>query len=352
MPADDNVGRGRTRIDDAALEVALNALLERHPDAWVVAIKPSGHFTGMPESVPLRGQRVIQGPSSALELVVPGERNLVVETWARAVNEGGGNASVHAYGNPGRVIGMHFLDLTARYGVYIGIFLGYGADAEPEAAEEQVLVPRTSVLRKDQVAVITAVDEAATAILGWQAEELIGHRSLEFIHPDDQERAVANWMDMFSRPGSSHRIRLRHQHKDGSWVWLEVTNHNRLDDPDDPCVLADNVDVTDEVLAFDALRANERVLRRLTEALPVGVLYVNADRTVDYGNERLAAIVGNPWATTVEEQFATAIGENHAILMSALSTVLQRGRDMDVSASFAPKLDTEVHCEVNLRALI
>jgi diguanylate cyclase (GGDEF)-like protein/PAS domain S-box-containing protein len=351
MPADDDVGRGRTRIDDAALEVALNSLLESHPDAWVVAIKPSGHFTEMPESVPLRGQRVIQGPTSALELVVPSERNLVVETWARAVNEGGANSSVHAYGNANRVIGMHFLDVTSRFGVYIGIFLGYGAGAKPEAAEQQALVPRTSVLRKDQVGVITAVDGAATAILGWQADELIGHRSLEFIHPDDQERAVVNWMDMFSRPGSSHRVRLRHQHKDGSWVWLEVTNHNRLDDPEDPCVLADNVDVTDEVMALDALRANERVLRRLTEALPVGVLYVNADGTVDYGNERLATIVGNSSASTVEEQFATAIGANYASLMNALSTVLRRGRDQDVSASFAPKLGTEVRCEVSLRAL-
>jgi diguanylate cyclase (GGDEF)-like protein len=159
-------------------------------------------------------------------------------------------------------------------------------------------------------------------------------------------------MDMFARPGSSQRVRLRHQHKDGLWVWLEVTNHNRLDDPGDPCVLADNVDVTEEMMALDALRANERVLRRLTEALPIGVLYVNADRTVNYGNERLATMVGKSWARTAEEQFATAIGEHHGILMSALSTVLGRGRDMDVSVSFAPKADTVVRCDVSLRALI
>jgi len=82
MPADDNVGRGRPRIDQAALNVALNSLLERHPDAWVVAIRPNGYFTTMPESAPLRGHRVIQGPSSALELVLPEDRNLVVDTWS------------------------------------------------------------------------------------------------------------------------------------------------------------------------------------------------------------------------------------------------------------------------------
>jgi diguanylate cyclase (GGDEF)-like protein/PAS domain S-box-containing protein len=351
MPAD-TVGRGRTRISDAALQVALNSLLERHPDAWVVAIKPSGHFTSMPEAVPLRGQRVIQGPASALELVVPADRPVVIDTWARAVTEGGGNAPVHAYGDPSRVITMHFMDLTHKYGVYIGVFVGYGSDSRPAAAEQQVLAPRTSVLRKDEIGVIMSVDDAATAILGWRADELVGHRSLDFLHPDDQDRAVANWMEMFARPGSSQRIRVRHRHKDGTWVWLEITNHNRLADPEERCVLADNVDVTDEVTAIEALQANERVLRRLTEALPVGVVYVAADRTVDYGNERLAAIVGTSWANTVEEQFASAVGQDRESLLNAVSAVLERGNDVDMSVSFLPKPDTTVRCDVTLRALI
>jgi diguanylate cyclase (GGDEF)-like protein/PAS domain S-box-containing protein len=352
MPADEDIGHGTTRISEAALEVALTSLLERHPDAWVAAIRPSGHFTDMPASVPLRGQRVIQGPTSALEMVVPSDRPVVIDTWERALNEGGGNAPVHAYGDASRVISMHFVDVTHRYGVYIGLFLGYGADATPEAAEPRVLVPRTSVLRKDQLGIIIGVDDAATAILGWSADELIGRRTLEIIHPDDQDRAVANWMDMISRPGSSHRVRLRHQHKNGSWVWLEITNHNQLADPKDPCVLADNVDVTEEVAALEALRANERVLRRLAEALPVGVLHVSADRTVDYANERLAAIVGVADAATVEEQFATAAGTDRATLLDAVSAVIENGRDVDVDVAFRPTFDAEVQCEVNLRALI
>ena len=36
----------------------------------------------------------------------------------------------------------------------------------------------------------------------------------------------------------------------------------------------------------------------------------------------------------------------------ALSTVLEWGRDLDVNVTFAPKPDTEVHCDVSLRALI
>jgi diguanylate cyclase (GGDEF)-like protein/PAS domain S-box-containing protein len=352
MPADEIVGRGRTRISDAALEVALNALLDRHEDAWVAAMKPNGQFTAMPESVPLRGQRVLEGAISPLELVITSDRPIVIDAWDRVLKQGGANASVHAYGDPTRVIGMHFMDMTEKYGVVIGVFLGYRATTPPAAAERQVLIPRASVVRKDEMGIILSVDDAATAILGWPADEMIGHRTLEFIHPDDQERAVANWMELYGREGLSQRVRLRHRHKDGSWVWLEVTNHNHLDDPDDACVVADNVDVTEEVMALDALANNERLLRRLTAALPVGVLYVAADGTVDYGNERLAAIVGVEWASTAEEQFATAIGQDRALLLNTLSTVLHEGRDTDLSVTFRAKADTDLNCDVKMRALV
>jgi diguanylate cyclase (GGDEF)-like protein/PAS domain S-box-containing protein len=352
MPADDNIDRGRTRISRAAREAALNALLERNRDAWVAAMKPNGQFMNMPESVPLRGQRVLEGPTSPLDLVMTADRSVVIDTWDRLLTEGGANTSVHAFGEPSRVIDMHFVDMTDTYGVLIGLFHGYRGDAMPRAAERKMLAPRTSVLRKDQMGMILSVDDAATAILGWPAEEMIGRRSLDFIHPDDHERAVANWMELYGREGLSQRVRLRHRHRDGSWVWLEVTNHNHLDDPDDPCVLADNVDVTEEVMALEALRDHERLLRTLTEALPVGVLHVAGDGTVDYANERLAAIVGVEWASTVEEQFATAIGEHRDELLNSLATVLQRGTDIDLSASFLPKAYAEVHCDVKMRALI
>jgi diguanylate cyclase (GGDEF)-like protein/PAS domain S-box-containing protein len=159
-------------------------------------------------------------------------------------------------------------------------------------------------------------------------------------------------LEIFTRPEASQRVRLRFRHKDGSWVWLEITNHNHLEDPADPCVLAENVDVTDEVTAQEALRANERLLRRLTEALPVGVLYVAADGSLDYGNERLATIVGVSFAKTVEEQFATAVSEDRQTLLDGIATALRQGRDIDLTVSFRPKPDTTVHCDVSLRALV
>ena len=274
-----------SRLSHAARESALRALLREHPDAWVVAIASSGLFTTMPPEVPLAGQSVIQGQSSGLEMVVPADQNLVLTAWQRVLTDGFASTAVHLPSDPDRPVGINLVDVRDQYGVVLGVFVSF--PPENAVGQPSPLVPRSCRIHKDQGGVVTAADAPASGILGWAEDELLGQRMLDLIHPDDQNRAIANWMDMVSRPGSTRRVRLRHRHRDGSWRWLEVTNHNRLDDPLQPHVVADMVDVHDEVIGAEALRANERLLRRLTDALPVGVVHITAERRVDYYNERL-----------------------------------------------------------------
>ena len=51
----------------------------------------------------------------------------------------------------------------------------------------------------------------------------------------------------------------------------KLRRHNRLADPDGGYVLAEMIDISDEMAAQEALRAREQLLHRLTEALPTGV---------------------------------------------------------------------------------
>jgi diguanylate cyclase (GGDEF)-like protein/PAS domain S-box-containing protein len=340
----------RSRFSPATLDTAANTLLTDHPDAWVVAIVPTGHFTAMPAEVPVSSQRVIEGPFSALDLVIPEDRHIVIDAWHRTLTEGADNIQVHPLNDPSRQIALHFVDMIHRYGVILGFFIGFGATDTLETADHGDLVPKTSTIRKDQLAVIIDVDEAITAILGWRRDELIGRRNLDLVHPDDQEKAVANWMDMIGRPGAERRIRLRHQHKDGSWRWLEMTNTNRLDFAD-PHVLSDLVDVTDEVTALEALRANEQLLRRLTEALPVGVLTFGTDRRIAYRNETMHSIVGVSRASTVDEQLSTVDEGSRIAVHSAVADALIGGRDADLEVSFHPPDRSVRRCVMSLRAL-
>jgi diguanylate cyclase (GGDEF)-like protein/PAS domain S-box-containing protein len=204
------------------------------------------------------------------------------------------------------------------------------------------------------LAVLLEIDEAFTQILGWKPEEVMGLRSRDLIHPDDEALAVDNWMDMLASPGPGRRVRLRHRHRDGSWVWMEVTNHNLLEDPEHQCVVAEMVDISEEMATHEALRAREQLLDRLAETLPLGLLQVDSDSKVVYTNDRLHSIVGTACAKTVEEQLSNVIDEDRQVVSEAFSGVLSNGVDSDIEVRVRPfgERDKQLrYCSLNLRAL-
>jgi diguanylate cyclase (GGDEF)-like protein/PAS domain S-box-containing protein len=248
------------------------------------------------------------------------------------------------------------LDLRERHGVNVRIAV-YGAEVDPEEAaaardEWSEVAPRFATISKDNRSNIIGVDEAITLILGWSAEELVGERTLDFIHPDDHKLAVDNFVQMMSSPGLGRRVRLRHRHKDGHYVWFEVTNHNRLDDPEHRCVVSEMVDITDEMTAHEELRAREQLLDRLARAVPVGLFQVDAERHVVYTNDRLHEIVGVERAEVFEAQLATVIDVDQPLLARALDEVLYEGIETDVEVQLRlPENRALRFCTVSLRAL-
>ncbi len=340
------------RLDDAARDKVLESLVQQNPDAWIMAVLPTGIYTSMPASYTPMSDGLVEGPVSALHLAVPDDRVAVIEAWERARRAGAAQTQIRIGSAPDRPAVLYIVDATHRHGVYFEILSGHpGPDRRP-GSTDMPLLPRVATVRKDQVAVFIATDEATTRILGWSTEELVGRRALEFVHPDDHERAIAQWLDMLAHPGSLRRARLRHRRRDGSWVWLEVTNRNCLADPEHGDVLTEMVDITDEMEALEALRASEQLLRRLTEALPVGVLHVDAQRYIRYRNTRLTSIIGAPSATTVDGQFAGVVEQDRQALARAVTNALEAGHDADVEVEFRGHDETERCFMIGIRTLL
>ena len=341
-----------TPLGPEALDAALNALLAEYPAAFVAAINADGVFIPMPASVPLTGQQVLKA-RSALDLVVSDDREHVISTWERARETGGATAQVRLLLDPGRPAVIHYLDARARHGVYLGIIVGGDAAALAGLPEIQPTPPRVARVHKNEVAVFLEVDEATTRILGWPVADLVGHRSLDFIHPEDHDRAIESWMQMLSEPGTVQPpVRLRHRRSDGSWTWFEVTNQNLLADPGRGYVLAEMVDISDEMAAHEALRAREQLLRKLAEALPIGVFEVLSDRRIVYTNDRLSSILGLPPAVTADAQLATVAREDWPTLRAALDAALDDGVDGDLEVRAQPGEGLRTRrCMVRLRAL-
>lgn len=230
-------------------------------------------------------------------------------------------------------------------------------DAAGEATCPAARPARRTWVRKSATAVIVAADGAVDEMLGWAPEDLVGKTSLDLIHPDDQTLAVENWMQMLGAPGPAKPLRLRHRHRDGSWRWVEMVNHNLLDDPARAYVQAEMVAVPDDEMAaevrlraphhdgpaaenrplqlHEALRSREQVLHRLAEALPVGVLHVDAVGRVLYTNRRLHVILDNARASTFQDQLSTVVAEDRPKVEDAFANALRGGLDNDIDVRIA-----------------
>lgn len=83
--------------------------------------------------------------------------------------------------------------------------------------------------------------------LGYSPEELRGTRLLDFTHPDDHERALAEAMSLF-KSGSSAVLETRVRAKDGSWHWLRTSSTLAKDER---LVYARSTDITQLKLIED-----------------------------------------------------------------------------------------------------
>ncbi len=319
-------GSGRSHVRSAGADSADVAhsdtvsaavrMLRELPDAAISAVSVGGFFVPMPPEVPLHGQTVIVGHATALEFVAPEDLRVVTSAWQDAHERGTASAVVRAVGSAGGEMTVHYVDATAEFGVFLCFIVGDVDFVRRHDGDAGAMRPRVSVVRKTNQAVFISVDDAAQVLLG--RADLVGRRNADLIHPEDAPRAIANWMDMLAVPGESRRVRLRQQHGDGSWVWFEITNHNRLNDPNERCVVSEMVDISEEMAAQERLRMQEALLRQLTDSLPVGVAHIDPRGVVVHHNRRLLEILELPQLEHADDLLGPVIDADRDALRQAL----------------------------------
>jgi diguanylate cyclase (GGDEF)-like protein/PAS domain S-box-containing protein len=335
------------------VEAALLALLAADPGALVGTVggEDSPRLVPVPASVPVADHPQM-GVESMLDLVEPADRVVVAKLWGQARTQGVAVGPVRRIGHDGPPTRLYLFDLRFGHGVMVAVLTGQADvnDAMVEAARLPALPPRFARATKDAGAVLRSVDPALTQLLGWPPEALLGHRTLEFIHADDQELAIANWMELLEHPGPGRRVRLRHRHADGSWMWLEITNHNRLEDPEHGDVLAEMVDISDEMAAHEALRAREQLLAQLTETVPVGLFHADLRGNLLFANRRFYDITHSAPESPLEATLANLPDTDRAALIEAVRSA-RGGAEVDLEVAVAPPGAPVRHCVVSVRPL-
>lgn len=106
---------------------------------------------------------------------------------------------------------------------------------------------------------------SSAALVGYDPEDIVGRRSLDFVHPDDRHIIETGMESVLEGEVVKDRVRLCHT--DGHYIWVEVTSQLRFDPrtgaPLD--VIASTRDVTDRVSAESALQESESRFRQMAE---------------------------------------------------------------------------------------
>ncbi len=321
---------GGPRAQDRALET----LLGQDPQAWVLALGDDGFRVPLPARAELNGLRTVPPPpdrATMVDLVVPEDQMVVVLTWERARRLGSAVALVHTLADPATSTTLAILDLRHRFGVWLGLLAK--VDPSPIADEEATdglargalfvpRRPRTATMTTNGHAVILEVDDRVERMLGWRPEQMVGMRSLDFVHPVDHPRVIAAWLEMLSTR-NSNRVRSRYRCQDGTWLWIE--SEGVLEDVPDlegARVIRHMTDISDEMAAHEEVRHREELFRRLAESLPAGLAQIRPDRSVVYANSRLSSVLGTPDEGGLDARFTRLVDTDRARFAQALAEVL------------------------------
>ena len=125
-----------------------------------------------------------------------------------------------------------------------------------------------AVLLFDGEQTLTYVSPAATRILGFPSEEVLGRPALEFVHPEYRARIAALLAESMSKPGQPLEGQARLHTRGGEWKLIEGVVTNFLADPAIRAFVANYRDITEQQKAHEALRAAEAQFRTLVEQLP------------------------------------------------------------------------------------
>jgi PAS domain S-box-containing protein len=119
--------------------------------------------------------------------------------------------------------------------------------------------------------VVEYVSDSVTRTLGYAVEEYLGRGLAAMVHPDDLARVTDLLRTLTLAPGNTVMAEMRASHKDGRWLWMEVTATNRTDDADIAALVVNSRDVTERVQAIAARRDSEARLRLAVAATNVGL---------------------------------------------------------------------------------
>lgn len=218
--------------------------------------------------------------------------------------------------------------------------------AKTQSSESSaVFRPRKAEHFYDSEGTLQAADIASEVMLGRPMDGLIGHRLASFLDADDSERLHEQWATLLQEPGSTQQGRYQFELGDGSTIWLQVVFENLVHSHG--WIRSVLEDVSSEMTTLTVLRERERLLARLADALPTGVLQFDAGFAEVFSNDKAETITGVPSPSSVLKYFRSISPEDRRAVWETGWESIRTESDLDVEASMIHTVDQQ-HRRVRL----
>jgi diguanylate cyclase (GGDEF)-like protein/PAS domain S-box-containing protein len=349
-------GSGHVTAGDSGAGTARHAfesLLVEFPTARLSAVTSDGSPVLVPAEVRLGEGHVLSG-LAGLQSYLPQDRPAVIDIFERCLRDGHAFGDVRMLNDASVTITVHIFDTLSEYGVMLVAWVpSLTQDVVSAVSLDDHSQVRTRLARvyKTRTAEVLGIDTAITEILGWTAADMVGKRSLEFIHLDDQGIAIESWAVMVTEPDSPRRSRIRHLAKNGEWLWFDVV-HNQAVWDGQPCFVADMIDVSEEMATQQALEAREQLLAQLAQALPLGVFQTDASNQFRYTNNCLFEMMGTVGAADFESLLRWVHPDDRDDLRHAMRNTINEGADTELSVRVESPDRAARVCQFTVRRLI
>jgi diguanylate cyclase (GGDEF)-like protein/PAS domain S-box-containing protein len=343
-----------TSAPTTAAHDRLKGALRRHPAARVSAVSSDGTPVEVPKQISLGVDHVLSG-TAGMMAYHPDDRPILINGFEQVLHHGHSQLTARLLGETSSTsMSIEMFDVVDDYGVVMIVAVPSESNAATTTASlpTQIVLPsRLARIHKTRTAEIVDIDAGVTEILGLTAAEMVGRRSLEFLHPEDHDLAIQAWAALLSDPAAAPRTRVRHCAEDGRWVWFDVT-HNRCANHEPDCFVADMIDISKEMEAQQALEAREQMLTQLARALPLGVFQVDEDRRLVYVNEGLGAVMRVGVVDDITELLRWVRSDDRHLFLTSLETTSSSEGTTEFDIHLTPPDNPElVVCHVTLRGL-
>lgn len=102
---------------------------------------------------------------------------------------------------------------------------------------------------------------------GWTPDELVGQKTFDNIHPDDQEKILNVFNTLLAESGKAIQAECRYRCKDNRYKWIELTAVNQIDNPAIDGILVNYHDISQRKKAQEKLARHEKELTLLSAEL-------------------------------------------------------------------------------------